>query len=61
MRLAPTGNLLVTLGVDPVSAERVIFTIEHGYLWLGREGANVANLDTDIQTRETVYGEEDES
>lgn len=32
---APDGDLLVTLAVDPASAQRVIFAAEHGTIWLG--------------------------
>jgi pilus assembly protein CpaB len=53
--LAPTGNLLITLAVDPPSAERVIFTAEHGFLWLTAENGAVSGAGTQIETRMTVY------
>jgi pilus assembly protein CpaB len=53
--LAPTGNLLVTLAVAPPDAEKVVFTAEHGFVWLVAEGPDVSDDDTAIQTRETVY------
>jgi pilus assembly protein CpaB len=56
--LAPTGNLLITLALDPVSAERVVFTAEHGTVWLAREGPNVDQADTEIQTRNIIYENE---
>ena len=54
--LAPTGNLLVTLALDPVSAERLVFAAEHGFIWLALEGSAVSEADTEIQTRNIVYG-----
>lgn len=53
--LAPTGNLLITLALDPVDAERFVFTAEHGFVWLAREGVDVDEAETEIQTRATVY------
>jgi pilus assembly protein CpaB len=53
--LAPTGNLLVTLAVAPPEAERVIFTAEHGFLWLVYDDGTNDLGGTEIQTRETVY------
>jgi len=53
--LAPTGNLLITLALSPVDAERLVFTAEHGTIWLAREGADADQSDTEVQTRETVY------
>jgi len=53
--LAPTGNLLVTLGMSPANAERVVFTAEFGTLWLAAEQATTPEGGTSIQTRNTVY------
>ena len=53
--LAPTGNLLITLALDPVDAERLVFTAEHGTVWLAREGPDVDDSPTEIQTRASVY------
>lgn len=53
--LAPTGNLLITLAGPPEAVERIIFTVEHGFIWLAAEGADVADSITDIITRATVY------
>jgi pilus assembly protein CpaB len=53
--LAPTGNLLITLALDPVDAERVVFTAEFGYVWIAREGPEVDEAPTEVQTRNTVY------
>ena len=53
--LAPTGNLLVTLAVAPADAEKLVFTAEHGFLWLVSDDETTGDDDTAIQTRETVY------
>jgi len=53
--LAPTGNLLITLALGPVDAERFVFTAEHGWVWLALEGPNVSEADTEVQTRNIIY------
>ncbi len=53
--LAPTGNLLVTLAIDPANAERLVFTAEFGTIWLGQESETADESVTRIQTRNTVY------
>lgn len=53
--LAPTGNLLITLALGPVDAERLVFAAEHGKVWLAVEGPEVSEADTEVQTRRTVY------
>lgn len=53
--LAPTGNLLVTLALGPVDAERLVFTAEHGFVWLALEGSGVDDSDTPVQTRAGIY------
>jgi hypothetical protein len=53
--LAPTGNLLVTLAVLPAEAEKVVFTAEHGFVWLVADDEDSLVQGTSIQTRETVY------
>jgi pilus assembly protein CpaB len=55
LELAPTGNLLITLALDPVAAERLVFAAEHGSVWLAAEGSEVSDADTMVQTRRTVY------
>ncbi|MFQ5947585.1 MAG: RcpC/CpaB family pilus assembly protein [Acidimicrobiia bacterium] len=53
--LAPTGNLLITLAVKAPAVEQVVFTAEHGFLWLAIEPGNASEAGTTIQTRETIY------
>lgn len=51
----PVGNLLVTLAVDAAAAERVVFSAEHGKVWLGAEPKSAPEEGTRIQTMETIY------
>lgn len=53
--LAPTGNLLVTLAAPAEEIEKIIFTAEHGYLWLAAEDAAAPEPDTDISDRGNVF------
>jgi pilus assembly protein CpaB len=53
--LAPSGNLLLTLAAPPEDIERLIFTAEHGLIWLGTESAPIAQPTTEIVTRRNIY------
>ncbi len=53
--LAPTGNLLITLAAGPEDVERIVFTAEHGFIWLAGEGETAPEPITPIQNRTTVY------
>lgn len=53
--LAPTGNLLITLAAPPEAVEKIVFTAEHGFLWLAAEGEDAAEPATPVQTRTTIY------
>lgn len=53
--LAPTGNLLITLAGPANAVERIVFTAEHGFIWLAAEGDDVPDSSTPIQTRRNVY------
>jgi len=53
--LAPTGNLLVTMAVTPADAEKIVFTAEHGFLWLAADDEDISVDDASIQTRGSVY------
>jgi len=53
---APTGNLLITVALDPAQAERVIFSAEHGLLWLGAQYTEISLEGTRVQTRGRIYG-----
>jgi pilus assembly protein CpaB len=55
MELAPTGNLLITLAAPAKDIERIVFTAEHGLLWLALEDPDAPEPETDIQTRSTIY------
>ncbi|MBI5156784.1 MAG: hypothetical protein HZA58_02080 [Acidimicrobiia bacterium] len=53
--LAPTGNLLITLAGPADAVARIVFTAEHGFVWLAAEGPDVVDAASTIQTRSTVY------
>ncbi len=53
--LAPTGNLLITLAAPVDAVQRIVFTAEHGSIWLAAEGTDVVDSPTPILTRGTVY------
>ena len=53
--LAPTGNLLVTLAIGAPDVEKVVFSSEHGTVWLAHEPATASESGTAIQTRGTIY------
>jgi len=53
--LAPSGKLLISVAVQPEDAERLIFTAEHGFVWLGRQTTDISLRDTQVQTRGRIY------
>ena len=53
--LAPSGNLLISVALDPEDAERFLFGAEHGTLWLGRQPTDINVRDTQVQTRGRIY------
>jgi pilus assembly protein CpaB len=55
VNLAPTGNLLVSLALDPHDVERTVFTAEFGNVWLARSPDGASDESTPVQTRGTVY------
>jgi pilus assembly protein CpaB len=55
VEFAPTGNLLITLAADVESVEKIIFTAEHGAIWLALEDAEAPEPVTDIRTRANIY------
>lgn len=42
---APSNPILVTLALTPVDAERVVFSVEFGQLWLARQAETVDDRD----------------
>lgn len=55
--LAPTGNLLITLAIEAPSVERLVFTAEHGSVWLALEPEGAPETGTRIQSPATIYQE----
>ncbi len=54
-RQAPSGNLMVTLALTTPEAERLVFAIEYGSLYMAQEPDDAPEEGTRIQTRATVY------
>jgi pilus assembly protein CpaB len=52
---APTGNLLITLAATAEDTERIVFTAEHGSVWLALEDSDAPTPVTDIRTRGNIY------
>lgn len=52
---APTGNLLVTMALTAPEVERVVFTAEHGFLWLAFEPQDAPTDGTQVTTRAEIY------
>jgi len=53
--LSPSGNLLVTLAMEPVDAERFVYTAEFGTVWLADAARSLNDAATSVQDRTTVY------
>lgn len=53
--LAPTGNLLVTLAVDTSQAERIVFTAEHGMVWLAAQDDDTTTEGSQLRVPRNIY------
>lgn len=53
--LAPTGNLLVTLAVDTSQAERIVFTAEHGTVWLTAQDEDTTTEGSQLRVPRNIY------
>jgi pilus assembly protein CpaB len=53
--LAPTGNLLITLAVDVPQAERIVFSAEHGTIWLTAEPDSAEEEGSQLRTPRNIY------
>jgi pilus assembly protein CpaB len=53
--LAPTGNLLVTLAVDTSQAERIVFTAEHGLVWLTAQDKDTTTEGSQLRVPRNIY------
>ena len=53
--LAPTGNLLVTFAVDVDRAERIVFTAEHGTIWLSNQGEDTDESGSRLRVPRNIY------
>lgn len=60
-QLAPTGNLLVTLAVDGEAAQKLVFTIEFGRVWMTYQPLTAPDHgDIDATNRGNVFEHEDD-
>ncbi|MFA9428636.1 Flp pilus assembly protein CpaB [Egicoccus sp. AB-alg2] len=57
IELAPTGNLLVTFAVSVEQAERMIFTAEHGTVWLSAEPETADEDGSVLRTPGNIYND----
>jgi len=55
VEFAPTGNLLITMAASAEDVEKIVFTAEHGFVWLALEHADSPEPDTEIRTRGNIY------
>ncbi len=55
VEFAPTGNLLITMAAPVEDIEKIVFTTEHGTVWLALEHLDSPEPDTEIRTRENIY------
>ncbi len=55
VELSPTGNLLITIAASAEDIEKIVFTAEHGTLWLALEDADAPVVATDIRRRANIY------
>ena len=53
--VAPIAPLLIKLGVTAGEAERLIWAMNNGALWLASEANDVPEVDTKVVTRDNVY------
>jgi pilus assembly protein CpaB len=53
--LAPTGNLLVTLAVNTAQAERIVFTAEHGMVWLTAQNDDTTEDGSQLRVPRNIY------
>ncbi len=54
-RLAPSGNMLITLALTTPEAERLVYALEYGSLYMAQEPDDAPETGTREQTRATVY------
>jgi pilus assembly protein CpaB len=53
--VAPVAPLLIKLGVTAGEAERLIYAMNNGALWLADEANDVPEVDTKVVVRDNVY------
>jgi pilus assembly protein CpaB len=53
--LAPTGNLLITMAVDVPRVERIVFSAEHGSIWLTAEPESASEDGSQVRDGGNIY------
>jgi pilus assembly protein CpaB len=54
--VSSTDKVVVTLALDPAAAESVVWTMEHGTLWLSLDPKGADASGTRLVTPENVFG-----
>jgi pilus assembly protein CpaB len=54
-RVSPTGTILVTLAATAEEAERIVFAMEYGTVWLARQDPDAQEPDTAVRTRANIF------
>lgn len=49
------NTIMVSLEVDGLDAERIVFGMEHGTVWLTQNGENVGRPDVQIRSPDNIY------
>jgi pilus assembly protein CpaB len=55
VEFAPTGNLLITMAAGAEDVEKIVFSAEHGFIWLALEDIDAPEPVTEIRTRGNIY------
>ena len=55
VEFAPTGNLVVTMAASAEDVEKIVFSAEHGFIWLALEDIDAPEPVTEIRTRGNIY------
>jgi pilus assembly protein CpaB len=53
--ITPDGSVIVTLAASAEDAERIVFAIEHGRVWLARQDQAAPEPPTPVRTRLNIF------
>lgn len=51
----PAGSLMITVAVDDVEAEKIVFAAEFGTIWLSGEPEEISDKDSSVMRKVEVY------